>query len=74
MSYQEFVMWQEYARMKGGIHHTDRLLATICTQVNRFGGGEAELSDFLPELAAADANEQEASIGEIMNILAMAAN
>lgn len=74
MSYQEFVMWNEYAKQKGGLHHTDRLLATVCTQISRLTGGEADLSDFLPELKIHKAGENEADIGEIMNILTMAAN
>lgn len=28
--------------------HTDRLLATLCVQVNRATGGKAKLSDFIP--------------------------
>lgn len=66
-------MWNEYAKQKGGLHHTDRLLATIATQANRLSGGEADIGDFLPELKTR-ADEKEADIGEIMNLLTLAAN
>lgn len=53
--------------------HTDRLLATIATQINRLAGGEAEIGDFLPMLKPSNQNEHEAEIGEIMNLLSMVA-
>jgi hypothetical protein len=74
MSYQEFTAWNEYAKQKGGLQHNDRLLATVCTQINRLTGGEADLSDFLPELKVIETNEKEAEIGDVMNIFAMVAN
>lgn len=67
-------MWHEYAKQKGGLHHTNRLLATVATQINRLTGGDADLSDFLPELKTDAAGEKEAGIGDVMNILTMAAN
>ncbi len=75
MSYQEFTAWNEFVKQKGGLRHTDRLLATVCTQINRLTGGEADLSDFLPELKVIGTmNEKVADIGDIMNILTLAAN
>jgi hypothetical protein len=75
MSYQEFTAWNEYAKQKGGLQHNDRLLATVCTQINRLTGGEANPSDFLPELRIHETHdEKEAEIGDVMNIFAMVAN
>lgn len=53
--------------------HTDRLLATIATQINRLAGGEAEIGDFMPMLKTSNQNENEAEIGEVMNLLSMVA-
>lgn len=74
MGYQEFAAWCEYARIKGGLHHADRLLATIAAQINRATGGDADPSDFLPALKINDADEKDADIGEVLNIFAMVAN
>jgi hypothetical protein len=73
LSYREAHDWFAFARQRGGLIHTDRLLATIATQINRLAGGEAEIGDFLPYLKTANKNEKEADIGEVMNLLSMVA-
>jgi len=73
LSYREAHDWFTFAKQRGGLLHTDRLLATIATQINRFSGGEAEIGDFLPMLKPEKQIEQEADIGEIMNLLSMVA-
>lgn len=73
LSYKEARDWFLFAKQRGGLIHTDRLLATIATQINRLAGGEAEIGDFLPMLKPSNQNEQEADIGEVMNILSMVA-
>ena len=70
LSYQEAQNWFIYMKQHGGISHTDRLLATIATQINRLTGGEADIGDFLPILKTTN---NEASIGDLMNILSKAA-
>lgn len=64
--------WFLFAQQRGGLIQVERLLATIATQINRLTGGEAELSDFLPYMKPTNTGK-EADIGEVMNILAMAA-
>mgnify|MGYP001186426008 CR=1 FL=1 len=73
LSYREAQDWFVFAKNRGGLMHTDRLLATIATQINRLAGGEAEIGDFLPMLKPAKPNEHEAEIGEVMNLLSMVA-
>lgn len=73
LSYREAHDWFVFAKQRGGLMHTDRLLATVATQINRLAGGEAEIGDFLPMLKTKQPNEKEAQIGEVMNILAMVA-
>lgn len=73
LSYREAHDWFVFAKQRGGLMHTDRLLATIATQINRLAGGEAEIGDFLPMLKPSNQNEHEAEIGEIMNLLSMVA-
>ena len=77
LSYQEALNWFRFAEQRGGISHTDRLLATIATQIKNLAGagGEAEIGDFLPmyKTTSPQAEEQPASVGEIMNILSMVA-
>lgn len=74
LSYREALDWFIFARQRGGIAHTDRLLATIATQINRLTGGSAEIGDFLPYLGKNGTDEeQEVGIGEVMNMLTMVA-
>ena len=73
LSYREAHDWFAFAQQRGGLMHTDRLLATIATQINRLTGGEAEIGDFLPMLKQTSANEKDADLGEVMNILSMVA-
>ena len=73
LSYREAHDWFLFAKQRGGLLHTDRLLATIATQLNRFGGGEAEIGDFLPMLKTQLPDENPADMGEVMNILSMVA-
>lgn len=73
LSYREAHDWFLFAKQRGGLLHTDRLLATIATQINRLTGGEAEIGDFLPMLKPEKQIEQEADIGEVMNLISMVA-
>lgn len=74
LSYTEAQRWFAFFQQRGGISHTDRLLATIATQINRLTGGKAEIGDFLPSLKTHEADDDTpASLGEIMNILTMVA-
>ena len=74
LSYRDAVDWFVFARQRGGLSHSERLLATITTQVNRLTGGDADISDFLPYLKSAErTDEQPAELGEVMNILSMVA-
>lgn len=73
LSYREAHDWFVFAKNRGGLMHTDRLLATIATQINRLTGGEAEIGDFLPMLKLDQPNNHEAGIGEVMNIISMVA-
>lgn len=74
LSYREALNWFAYSRQRGGLRHTERLLATIATQINRLTGGQAEITDFLPTLGpSTKSDEREADIGEVMNILTMVA-
>lgn len=74
LTYREALNWFAYAKQRGGLRHTDRLLATIATQINRLTGGKAEITDFLPTLGpSTKTDEPEAGIGEVMNILMMVA-
>lgn len=74
LSYKEALDWFLYARQRGGLRHSERLLATIATQINRLTGGDAEISDFLPYLKPADkTDEKPAELGEVMNLLSMVA-
>lgn len=73
LSCRETGDWFAFYRQHGGLTHTDRLLATLATQINRLTGGEAEVGDFLPILNRRTQNEHEAEIGEVMNIIAMVA-
>ena len=50
MSYAEALAWSDYARRRGGIDRTERLLAQLTLMVNRALGGKMELSDLLPEI------------------------
>ena len=69
VSYDEALKWFEYRRRHGGIGiaMTNRLLSTVATQINRFGGGDADIADFLyvtkPEAI------DEASFADVMNLL-----
>lgn len=75
LTYQEAHDWFLFAKQRGGISHTDRLLATIATQINRLAGGEAEIGDFLPSLRTPTTErDTPASLGEVMNLIAMVAN
>lgn len=74
LTYQEACDWFLFAQQRGGISHTDRLLATIATQINRLAGGEAEIGDFLPMLKTPKTDETPATLGEVMNLLSMVAN
>lgn len=75
LSYREAQNWFVLYRQHGGFLHTDRLLATIATQINGLAGGKAEIGDFLPALNPTNpATEKEAGLGEIMNLLSMVAN
>ena len=73
LSNKEAQEWILFAQQRGGLSHTDRLLATIATQINRLTGGEADIGDFLPPLKTTPADEKEAELHEIMNILTMVA-
>jgi len=75
LSYVEAHDWFVFAKQRGGLLHTDRLLATIATQINRLTGGSAEIGDFLPMLRpiTTETIEQTAELGEVMNILSMVA-
>lgn len=73
LSCHEAGAWFAFYRQHGGLTHTDRLLATLATQINRLAGGEAEVGDFLPILNTHTHDDQEAGIGEVMNIIAMVA-
>ena len=69
VSYGEALQWFEYRKRYGGIGiaATNRLLSTMATQINRFGGGEADIADFL--YVTKPESTDEASIGEVMNLL-----
>ena len=74
LSYQEAVDWFVFARQRGGLSHSERLLATIATQINRLVGGDADISDFLPYLNPTDkTDDHPAELGEVMNLLSMVA-
>lgn len=69
MSYTEALGWFDFMRRRG-INNTDRLIGTLCVQVNRGLGGKATLDDFLPQ---AERQTPENDISQVMNILAGAA-
>lgn len=74
LSYREAQEWFLFLKQRGGINHTERLLATLCTQINRLAGGDADIGDFLPSLKVTrPAIEHDAGIGEVMNVLSMVA-
>ena len=74
LSYQEAVDWFAFARQRGGLSHSERLLATIATQINRLTGGDAAPGDFLPTLKPADkTDDAPAELGDVMNILSLVA-
>ena len=72
LSCQEEHDWFLFAEQRGGLNQIEKLLAIICTQINRQNGGDAEIGDFLPMMKTTKPiQENEASIGDVMNLLSM---
>lgn len=72
MSYGEALQWFDFIRRRG-LNHTDRLLATLCMQVNNALGGKAKLRDFLPK-GEPEPQQHAGDISTVFNILAGAAS
>ena len=66
MSYTEALGWFDFLRRRG-INNTDRLIATLCVQVNRGLGGQATLADFLPQ---AEQHAPADDLSQVFNIIA----
>ncbi len=66
LSYQEVQQWQAYTRKRGPLAMHRRLewpIALIAMQLNRLGGGKAEMADYMPY---SNPDEGELSLDEAM--------
>ena len=66
LSYREVQQWMAYTRKRGTVAPQRRMewpVALIAMQLNRLGGGKAEMADFMPY---ASTDEQELSLEEAM--------
>lgn len=68
LSHEEVLKWQGYRERRGTLNLGLRVevgFALIAYSINRALGGKANMDDFMPHMA-----EQEATISDIMNMLA----